>query len=264
MERLNRNIETMNEKHAQVDAKLLANETNNLCVEAAVEEHSKKLDRTREIPILQSYTPVGTNSPAEHKKRSSNDEIIKKISNDIDLSNQKVLETIEFLSQDSSNQDSDDGAARDESGDCQRVDDEMISVPVEAGDLSAPQTPPSAPGVEENSSPVQAPSQVANNFAQNLATETIHDAKLTFASVSSKTPERETESGEKLPQSDESQGEGEGAGEVVQSETESTNKASILQWLSLSSHPKDWLGEDKCFSQEITAAELGTVSNEIK
>ena len=44
MERLNRNISSMNEKHAQVDAKLAENEVKTKDIETAVDEKKSKLE----------------------------------------------------------------------------------------------------------------------------------------------------------------------------------------------------------------------------
>jgi len=112
MERLNRNISSMNEKHAQVDAKLAENEVKTKDIETAVDESKSKLEvsgdagRHFTLPTeaaceTKSVEEVRENS-SELQSRPSSEEMMKKISEDVDLSNQKVLQTIEFLSQNSS------------------------------------------------------------------------------------------------------------------------------------------------------------------
>ena len=126
MERLNRNISSMNEKQAQVDAKLAENEVKTKDIETAVDEKKSKLEGSGSLERNFSSTEAQceTKSVEEGEEScSSTEEMMKKISEDVDLSNQKVLQTIEFLSQNSSGHDS-PASPRDEEEEVCKVQQE--------------------------------------------------------------------------------------------------------------------------------------------
>ena len=139
----------------------------------------------------------------------NSDEIMKRMSKNIDISNQKVLETIEFLSHQSPDRDTTVNSTTD-------------------------------------------------NFADNLATEAIEDAKIVL--VVSQKPDILDKPGKELNNSSEiypnlhvenkcERNEDEQEQEhpsvlPTDSENSGGNKDSILAWLSLSKHPSNWNHEN--------------------
>ena len=239
MERLNRNISSMNEKHAQVDAKLAENEVKTKDIETAVDESKSKLEvsgdagRHFTLPTeaeceTKSVEEVQENS-SELQSRPSSEEMMKKISEDVDLSNQKVLQTIEFLSQNSSGQDS-PASPREE-------EEELAEVPAEEPLVGTRDsikawlslsTQPSSWNTEQVEEEPEKPTETSDFQTEvNQTTAAEVDVQL--------------EAGNQSVEKD--------------SQPESC-KDSILQWLSLSRQPKDWLEEDKCLSKQLTAAEF--------
>ena len=110
------------------------------------------------------------------------------MSEDIDFSNQRVQETIDFLSQ---------------------------------------QTCPQLPNIKANKDETRRnDKEISEKFAENLAHETLEDVKLIVA-VSQK-----NDITVKIPE----------ASEVIDNgnENQESNKASIMQWLTLSKHPDAW------------------------
>ena len=158
-------------------------------------------------------------SKEEKINDGDSEEIMKRMSKNIDISNKKVLETIEFLS-----------LGQDE-------------------------------GQGSESVSVEKPNTPCNDFADSLASEAIEDAKHIVAI--SKKPEvyrkitiSATESSSENEIKDEENKEeileDSKCPVVEESNTTSDTKASILEWLSLSKHPKDWNDEDKV-TEEMNA-----------
>ena len=80
MERLNRNMETMNEKHAQLDAKLLASQKETEVVDTVFEDHTTKLDINKDSPIGSGTVETGSSSGltvTDEKQGSISDEIMR-------------------------------------------------------------------------------------------------------------------------------------------------------------------------------------------
>ena len=163
----------------------------------------------------ESKTIQSTSSLDAKAAKENSDEIMKRMSKNIDISNQKVLETIEFLSHQSPDRDTTVNSTTD-------------------------------------------------NFADNLATEAIEDAKIVL--VVSQKPDIIDKPGKEMNNSSEiypnlhvenncERNEDEQEQEhpsVLPSNSENRggNKDSILAWLSLSKHPSNWNHENSDAQKE--------------
>ena len=233
MERLNRNISSMNEKHAQVDAKLAENEVKTKDIETAVDEKQSKLEESGDVSkcISTPEAPRETNS-RKLQTCSSSEEMMKKISEDVDLSNQKVLQTIEFLSQNSSGPDS-PASPRDEEEKVCEVEQENEEAAVGTRDsIRAWLSLTAQPASWNTEQPEEEPSEQTE--VEDLLTET-KSATTEICETATAEIDIKSEVGNQS---------------VDRGCEPESSKASILQWLSLSSHPKEWLGGGKSLSEK--------------
>merc|ERR1712130_834432 len=129
-------------------------------------EEKKQTERNvKSTKTTSEQTKLSFSEVKQDSKKESSEDAMKRMSENIDISNQKVLETIQFLSKDSTVEDS---SSLDIPDDLLNEAEELIN---QVQDLVS----------EEKDNTSKNLHEVTDEFAKNLASEAIEDAKLVYA-----------------------------------------------------------------------------------
>merc|ERR1711892_637776 len=177
---------------------------------------SKEISTTKEMNDAKPRPESEENADKNAAVQSNSGEMMKRISMDIDISNQKVLETIEFLSSTSSNQ-----------------DEETISNITSENDVSNA----TEICVKNTTALARKTGMTKNDFVESLVNESLTDAKHIYAYAKKSENEFEKISAENVLKKETLDSSSKNVDDVKTDEPTGTRN-SILAWLSLSSQPK--------------------------
>merc|ERR1712106_1261206 len=177
---------------------------------------SKEIIATKEMNDAKPRPESEENADKNAAVQSNSGEMMKRISMDIDISNQKVLETIEFLSSTSSNQ-----------------DEETISNITSENDVSNA----TEICVKNTTALARKTGMTKNDFVESLVNESLTDAKHIYAYAKKSENEFEKISAENVLKKETLDSSSKNVDNVKTDEPTGTRN-SILAWLSLSSQPK--------------------------
>merc|ERR1712106_447644 len=187
---------------------------------------SKEIIATKEMNDAKARPESEENADKNAAVQSNSGEMMKRISMDIDISNQKVLETIEFLSSTSSNQDEETISNITSENEMSNATEIFIK---QASDSRK----------DRVATPRKTP-MTKNAFVESLVNDSLTDAKHIYAYTKKSESDFEKISKEnimKKEMADETVIEDKV--ESVKPEEPAGTRSSILAWLSLSSHPTE-------------------------
>merc|ERR1711915_512753 len=198
----------------------------NMKVKAENKTLSPEIEKTEcsqkeNLEIVSKKEEIKVEKTLEEEKTSesagSSEPMMRKISRDIDMSNQKVLETIEFLSSTSSNQD--DGTISDKSSDNDVSTKTEIYTNVKK-DMETKRS----------------------ELAESLVSKSMEDAKQIYTVVK----KSESQFNDKLTENKTVQEKHESGPMNEQPKEESAAKSSIMAWLNLTTQAKNEEEERSC------------------